>query len=77
MQQQNRSIPFKLSIVFSFRNEEAVLPELIHRIQPVLEKEKQADVLYPPLNLFLSMMTQLTVPCRSCLKNQKFMTLFV
>ncbi len=36
--------PF-LSIVFSFRNEEEVLPELIKRCRAVLSKEKEKGVI--------------------------------
>ena len=37
--------PTTLSLVFSFRNEEAVLSELIRRTRAVLEKEKQKGVI--------------------------------
>jgi len=45
----NQSIPFEsksLSVIFSFRNEEDVLPKLIQRIRKVLQKEKNNSVIY-------------------------------
>ncbi len=36
--------PIKLSMIFSFRNEEDVLPELISRIRKVLNLEREKGI---------------------------------
>ena len=45
MNEINRLQPFKLSVVFSFYNEEFNLPELIRRTRSVLEEEKSKNTL--------------------------------
>ena len=45
IKQPHAEKPFTVSLVFSFRNEEAVLPELIKRTRAVLVKERQRGVI--------------------------------
>jgi len=45
MKEISRSNPFTISIIFSFRNEEDVLPELIRRVRYVLDEEQLKGII--------------------------------